>query len=114
MSSDCVFMSQAPARTAKRRGPIAVLLSSRKAQCIAAVAVLFAGYVNAYVLMVHPIPVPGAIIDDYHFGRFGPVDSRNWSTFFWPLNAVDRRLRPHLWESRQPPGFLVEPEVFSN
>ena len=66
-------------------------------------------YVGAYYATVRPVPhvAPGA----WHWAvdmapRYGPDSWEQFHSaakpFFWPINQVDRTIRPEFW--RAPPG----------
>jgi hypothetical protein len=78
--------------------------TSRSFVPVAAVSIflilLAFGYVGSYVVLVNPDPDPVA----FSLGMMHSLDSPDyvlggeWARrFFWPLEQLDRRLRPEVW-----------------
>jgi hypothetical protein len=90
------------------QGPISriniFMETSRSFVPVAAVSILLMllafGYVGTYVVLVHPDPDPFA----FSLGSPNTLDSPNYllggdwaQRIYWPLEQLDRRLRPEVW-----------------
>lgn len=80
------------------------------AACIAGVVLALVGaYVGAYYAMVQKWnTIHNGIVDMYPsiysvLGNSANVRARQ---FFAPMNRLDRRIRPHVWNS---PEFIIDP-----
>jgi hypothetical protein len=67
---------------------------------VVVLALLMGAYVGAYYSTIEPIPIAngnGVVIRVFTgYRHIGPL--RFARIFFFPIHAIDRRIRPHVWE----------------